>query len=299
MKKNILRIITGVVAVLMIVSCATQQTCFSDELAAGAEWYDPLSNMTFVWIPKGCFQMGSPKTEEGRDDDEGPVHEVCVDGFWMGKYEVTNAQYRQWKRNHDSGDFTLGDFRGPSLNGDNHPVVRVSWDDVKAFTDWLTKQSGGKYTFRLPTEAEWEYAAGAGTTTSRYWGDNPDDACRYANAHDQTSKQAFKALTFAGPHHECDDGYAVTAPVGSFRPNNFGLYDMLGNVLEWCQDWYKSWHYTTSPRDNPQGPASGSYRVHRGSWWVNIARYCRSANRNYWSPDGRHIGIGFRLVRTP
>ena len=257
----------------------------------GKVWRDPVTGMEFVRVPGGCFEMGSPSGEEGRHSNEGPVHEVCVDEFWMGKFEVTNAQYRQFRSVHNSKD-----YKGNSLNGDNQPAVYVSWEDAKAFAKWLSEKSGGRYQFRLPTEAEWEYACRAGTSTARYWGDDPDDACGYANVHDQTSKRVNK---FDWSHHECDDGYAVTAPVGSFKPNAFGLYDMLGNIWEWCEDIYSGDAYSKHQRNNPIYVDGGSYRVIRGGSWSDGPGYVRSANRGGNSPGGRHDDLGFRLLRTP
>ena len=217
---------------------------------------------------------------------EKPVHEVCVDGFSMGKYTVTNAQYRCFKPSHDSGDYD-----GHSLNGDTQPVVKVSWEDAVAYAKWLSAKSGR--TYRLPTEAEWEYAARAGTTGRNYWGNGKDDACGYANVYDLSGKQAFN---IDWEHHNCNDGYAVTAPVGRFRPNGFGLYDMMGNVWQWCQDWYGGDYYAGSPRNNPQGPSSGSYRVYRGGGWSFGPFYVRAASRSGSTPGLRDGLRGFRLV---
>ncbi len=125
--------------------------------------------MEFVWVPKGCFQMGS----NIGNSNEKPVHEVCLDGFWMGKYEVTNRQFRKFRSGHDSKS-----YKGQSLNGDNQPVVFVSWGDAKAFIKWLNSKGNG--TFRLPTEAEWEYACRAGNKSARFWGDAEEIACKYA-----------------------------------------------------------------------------------------------------------------------
>lgn len=255
----------------------------------GGIWRDPVTGMEFVWVPQGCFEMGSPSGEQGRYSDEGPVHEVCVDGFWMGKYEVTNKEYRNFKSSHNSKE-----YEGKSLNAHNQPVVYVSWDDAKAFAKWLTRQNNGKYKFRLPTEAEWEYAARAGTQTARFWGDDPDDACRYANVHDLTSKRINK---FNWKNHNCDDGYTVTAPVGSFQLNGFGLYDMIGNVWEWCEDIYSKNAYSNHSRNNPKNTRGGSLRVLRGGSWFISAGYCRSANRRYFAPGYRYGYLGFRLLR--
>jgi len=255
----------------------------------GDVWQDPVTGMGFVWVPGGCFNMGSPQSESDRGSAEGPVHEVCVDGFWMGKYEVTNEQYRKYKSGHNSKD-----YKGRSLNGGNRPAVNVNWNDATAFSKWLTRQNNNRYEFRLPTEAEWEYAGRAGTTAARYWGEDSDDACQYANVHDQTSKRINK---FKWQHHNCDDGYAVTAPVGSFQPNAFGLYDMLGNVWEWCEDIYSKNAYSKHQRSNPIYTEGGSFRVIRGGSWVNLPGYVRSAFRGNYTPDFRVHSIGVRLVR--
>ncbi|MDT8423034.1 MAG: SUMF1/EgtB/PvdO family nonheme iron enzyme, partial [Desulfuromonadales bacterium] len=173
--------------------------------SGSGSWTESLTGMAFVRVPGGCFQMGSPSSEKDRDSNEGPVHEVCVDDFSMGKFEVTNAQYRKYKSGHTSKD-----YKGNSLNGDDQPAVYVSWEDATEYAKWLSRQTGKS--FRLPTEAEWEYAARAGTRTARWWGESPDQACRNANVADQSAKRKWSNWTV----HNCDDGYAVTAPVGRF-----------------------------------------------------------------------------------
>jgi formylglycine-generating enzyme required for sulfatase activity len=174
--------------------------------------------------------------------------------------------------------------------GENEPVVCVSWDDSQAYIEWLNRETGKKY--RLPTEAEWEYAARGGTTASRYWGENPDQACGYANVADQSAKRKNSGWTV----HDCDDGYAETAPVGSFKPNGFGLHDMLGNVWEWNQD---RWHedYKGAPNDGGAWETGGSsIRVFRGGSWSLNPWFCRSAYRNGLDPDYRIDYLGFRLA---
>ena len=257
----------------------------------GEIWRESETGMEFVWVPGRCYKMGSPSAESGRSDDEGPVHEVCVDGFWMGRYEVMNGQYRMYHSNHDSGD-----YKGHDLNGRDQPVVSVSWEDARAYADWLTGRNRGGYTFRLPMEAEWEYACRAGTRTAQFWGESPDDACRHANVLDRTSRRVF---IFDWTHHNCDDGYAVTAPVGSFQPNRFGLCDMLGNVSEWCEDIYNGDAYGKHQRNNPIYTGGGSDRVIRGGNWDSWPSSVRCASRGRKSPDHRFYLLGFRLLRTP
>jgi len=252
---------------------------------AGDTWTEPTTDMAFVWVPKGCFQMGSPKSEKGRDDDE-RQHEVCVEGFWLGKYEVTNAQYRHFRSGHDSGG-----HEGRPLDADEQPVVSVSWHEAVAYAEWLSTQTGHR--FRLPTEAEWEYASRAGTASSRYWGDDPDKACSQANVHDETSK---RENAFPWIHHRCDDGHTVSAPVGRFKPNGYGLYDMLGNVGEWTCSAYERNYGGEETRCADKG-----WRVYRGSSWVNVPRGVRAAFREWLTPapGSRHFSIGFRLARMP
>ena len=283
----------------------------------GAECREEATGMEFVYVPGGCFQMGQTEMEKAQlikdvgeknytiwYADELPRHQVCVKGFWMGKYEVTNAQYRRFKADHDSQY-----YEGKSLNGDEQPVVMVSWNDAQAFVKQLNAsvETHGRASlqFRLPTEAEWEYAARGGTETIRSWGDDPKhtQACQYANVGDSVFAAAFPNLAeqlkkdYRWFAHSCDDGYAVTAPVGSFRPNDFGLYDMLGNVWEWCLDAYAS--YSDTPTD---GSAYGSLgdekanRLLRGGSWLNVPNLVRSASRNWVEPENQNYNVGFRLV---
>jgi len=255
-------------------------------------WKEPVTGLVFVWVPGGCFLMGSPQSEQNRSEDEGPVHEVCIDGFWMSKTVVTNAQFRQFYKDHDSTNYS-----GHSLNGESQPAVFVSWHDANNFTQWLTGQNGGQYNFRLPTEAEWEYACRAGSDSSRYWGEDSSRACIYENIADYTAE---KQLGIKSPH-ECDDGYAATAPVGTFQPNAFGLHDMLGNVLEWCSDVYGVDSYVRHDRNNPQNTdeSMGQSRVIRGGCWHGSASSTRCAIRRSGLPDGMDNDLGFRVVREP
>lgn len=222
----------------------------------------------WVNIPGGTFIMGSPAGEKDRDDDE-TQHQVTLSAFRMSKYEVTFEQYDAFcAATGRSKPDDQGWGRG------KRPVINVSWEDAKAFADWMG--------CRLPTEAEWEYAARAGTTTPFCTGNCLSTA--QAN-YDGTS-----------PYGGCRKGEyrKKTLPVGSFAPNAWGLYDMHGNVWEWCSDRYAA--YPSGSQTNPKGPATGSYRVLRGGSWYSRAQYCRSAYRNRITPGHRGNALGFRVV---
>jgi formylglycine-generating enzyme required for sulfatase activity len=166
----------------------------------------------------------------------------------------------------------------------------VSWNDSVGFCDWLSKQEGKHY--RLPTEAEWEYAARAGTQTTWWWGDNPDDGAGAANLFDATCKARF--VTGWTGIFNWSDGYCFTSPVGRFKPNAWGLYDMIGNACEWCSDWYGD--YPKGDATDPQGPTSGQDRVARGSSWSDVSRTSRCAMRCHAAPSARNDHLGLRLV---
>jgi len=279
-----------------------------------------ITDMKFVRVKKGCFQMGSSSSEKDRGSDEGPQHRICVAGFFMSKYEVTVGQWREFMRSSEyrteaerdvmkEGCYSFKGGKWGYYNGrywdnvgfsqeDSQPVVCVSYDDVEEFIGWLKRKNGEGY--RLPTEAEWEYAARGGNPGSRswgeFWGNSESLACKYANVYDLNSKRKYR---FGWKNHDCDDGYASTSPVGSFSPNDFGLYDMLGNVWEWTGDWYSKGYYNYSLRNNPQGAHSGSYRVVRGGGWNSSPAYVRSANRGSGNLWKRASSVGFRLVLSP
>ena len=265
--------------------------------------------MTFVYIKPGTFMMGSPSGEVGRDNDETQHQVTLTRGFHMGETEVTVGQWRVFAR--DSGYKTEAETGGGAYTfiegkwekkegaywdnpgfaqSENHPVTCVSWNDVQAFIRWINRKENADY--RLPTEAEWEYAARAGTQTARFWGEDADRACGYANVSDLTEWSGRK---WNNPHN-CRDGHWFTAPVGSFRPNPWGLHDMIGNVWEWCQDWKGD--YPSGSVTDPTGPYSGSVRVNRGGSWGYGARLCRSAYRDFNTPEYRSNLLGFRLSRT-
>ncbi len=254
-------------------------------VSAEGPYVDPSTGIEFIFVKGGCFEMGD-SVGDG-DSNERPVHEACVSDFYIGKDEITNEQFKKFKPQHNSGI-----SEGMSLDGEKQPVVNVSWEDAVTFAKWLSQKSG--QTYRLPTEAEWEYAARSGSKQSRFWGSNPDAACKYANVADLTAKkQRPKWTTFF-----CDDGFAVSAPVGSFTANNYGLNDMLGNVWEWCEDVYNSEAYGKLPKDNPVYQGSGEYHVMRGGGWSNGPLGIRSSHRVGLSPDFGHHALGFRLVKN-
>ena len=228
----------------------------------GESWTNSLG-MEFMWIPAGRFLMGSPEDEEGRSADE-LQHEVRIsEGFWMKKYEVTQGEW----------GLVMGANPSRLSNcGPRCPVEQVSWFDTEEFMQRLNGRESGKgYRYRLPTEAEWEYAARAGTTGARY-GELGSIAWHWVNSGSETH------------------------PVGQKRANPWGLHDMLGNVWEWTGDWYG--RYPSGSVTDPQGPSTGSYRVFRGGGWGYHARNVRSAYRSVISPGYRDLDVGFRLVRT-
>ena len=274
--------------------CAYTQDSKSQNSDAIGLWKDPVTDMEFIWIRSSCFRMGNSIDNSRWIIHEKPVHDVCLDGFWMGRFEVTNAQFRKFRAEHHSKNYIA-----ETMDQDGQPAILVSWEDAKHFAKWLTKQNKGKYLFRLPTEAEWEHACRANTSTARYWGDASEEACKYGNVADRT--MANEAIEF----HHCDDGFLGTAPVGSFRPNDFGLYDMLGNVWEWCEDVYGKEAYKFHRSKGEKNPIykvleiGVDLRVIRGGSWQSRPDAVRCANRKYNPPDGKFDVLGFRLVMVP
>ena len=226
------------------------------------------STIKWISIPAGTFMMGSPASEESRNDNE-TQHEVSLSAFKMSAHEVTFAQYDAFC------DATMRKKPSDKFWGrGKRPVIYVSWGDATAFAKWMG--------CRLPTEAEWEYACRAGSTTPFNTGEN------------LTTSQANYNGNY--PYNNNQKGiYAdQTKEVGSFEPNAWGLYDMHGNAWEWCSDWYGE--STRFKQSNPQGPSNGTKRIRRGGGWCYDARRCRSACRNGISPDHPYMCLGFRLV---
>ena len=287
--------------------------------------------MELVLIPAGEFKMGSSESAEdtaaffnktyGEDllaadlfKDEHPQHRVRITRpFYLGTYHATRGQFRQFVEATDYKTDGEKDGKGAwGYNGekfeqkpeytwrnagfeqsDEHPVVNVSWNDAVAFCEWLSRKEGK--TYRLPTEGQWEYACRAGTMMRYYSGDDSETLAQVGNVADATAKAKFPSWKTI----EAKDGYVFTAPVGQFRPNAFGLYDMHGNAWQWCQDWYRGDYYAVSPTDDPKGPDSGSNRVLRGGGWFSIARLCRAAGRIHYEPGHRDDNLGFRVCRVP
>jgi len=262
----------------------------------------PLSDgvtLELVRIPSGSFVMGS---EQGYPNER-PVHQVNIDNaFWMGRFEVTNRQYACFDPKHDSGletgeQYQFGDYeRGHHLRRPEQPVVRVSWDQAIAFCDWLSKETGKRFT--LPTEAQWEYACRGGSTGALWYGALDDDFSRSANLSDATHYTVdYPHVPTALPpwrpaDTRFDDGWRVSAPVGAFEPNPWGLFDMHGNVAEWTRSTYRP--YPLAAGDS-QGDRIGRKTV-RGGSWLDRPRRARSAFRIHYEPSQAVHDVGFRVV---
>jgi formylglycine-generating enzyme required for sulfatase activity/serine/threonine protein kinase len=284
-------------------------------------------HMKLVLVPNGEFKMGSgesmvelkqsfgvlPAEFEFSNANEQPLHPVKITKpFYMGAYEVTTTQFAKFAESQgfttDAEKQKKGGWGWDALQRQFvqqpafswritgfpqtgvHPVVNVSWDDAVAFCDWLSTLEHKRY--RLPTEAEWEYACRAGTTTRFYSGDKIDSLVEIANVADQTAHETLGTLFYVFAR----DGFAFTSPVGHFRPNAFGLYDMTGNVWEWCADWYDTGYYVSSPPDDPPGPAAGETRVARGASFNDPPVYQRSSKRDCLAPTECYCAHGFRVV---
>jgi formylglycine-generating enzyme required for sulfatase activity len=237
------RTLIPLILALVLTSCSDdkQPASTSSKKEVNSFWKDSYTQMEFMKIPAGCFLMGSPESEPKRGKDE-LQHEVCVDSFLMGTYEVTVAQW--------SKVMELPTSQDDSFN--NLPVVDVSWELLQNFISKLNKKTN--LNFRLPSEAEWEYAARAGSQTMFHYGDRLN----------------FKHANFKGgypyPHSELrlvliNGAKHSLKEVGSYEPNAFGLFDMHGNVSELCNDWYQENYYLNSPKNNPQGPKTGKFKV--------------------------------------
>jgi formylglycine-generating enzyme required for sulfatase activity len=263
------------VIVFILISYPCTSIAGSDIPSAGKIWKEPVTGMEFVWVPSGCYEMGCGNWTSDCFRDEKPVHEVCVDGFWMGKTEVTQGQWKQ----------IMGENPAKFKKGDNYPVEKVSWPEVEKFANKLSSLSNDAYKFRFPTEAEWEYACRSGGKPEKYAGGS--DLDRVTWHHGNSSRS--------------------THPVATKNPNGLSLFDMSGNVNEWCLDNYREWAYRKHKRNNPLFRADRvPSRIYRGGSWKSKPKSTRCSTRSfefgvelppymapYWSND-----LGFRLVRS-
>ena len=235
-------------------------------------------NMKMIWVEGGDFLMGCTSEQSDCDSDEQNVRRVTVDGFYIGMLEVTQSQWEKVVGTSIYQQWTKADISGsPSRGvGPDYPMYCVSWDEAMEFCRLLSNKTGRTYT--LPTEAQWEYAARGGNKNegAKYAGSNMIDAVAWYSENSGSS----------------------THIVGSKRANALGIYDMSGNVWDWCKDWYAN-SYVSYDTNNPVGPSSGSSRVVRGGSWDYTASFCRVANRNYISPGNRDYNLGFRVVCLP
>ena len=288
--------------------------------------------MELVLIPAGEFKMGSAESAEDTaaffnktyaEDflkadffkDEHPQHRVRITKpFYLGTYHVTRGQFRQfvadagyktdaekgelpgaWGWDPDNKQLAFNakySWRDPGFEQtDDHPVVEIDHNDASAFCQWLGEKEKRRY--HLPTEAQWEYACRAGTQTAYFWGNDADAGKGFANCFDWAAKEKLPVLN----SFNWSDGFVYTSPVGSFKPNAWGLYDMIGNALEWCADYYAP--YPPGDEVDPTGPAQGDEklsRVLRGGSWFYTAPFCRAAYRAKNAPGARYFDFGFRVA---
>ena len=271
-KRNILIILIALAFSIV----AAQTKSLAQEAQTNTRQSHP-AEPEMIKVSGGTFRMGCTQEQQGScDDDESPLHSVTVSSFQIGKYEITQGQWKlimgttiRQQRDKAGSDYSIYKIVG---EGDNYPMYYVSWDEAQAFISRLNAATGKSY--RLPTEAEWEYAARGGNRSQGY---------KYSG-----SNNLYDVAWFT------DNSGGQTHPVGTKKANELGIYDMSGNVLEWCLDWYGS--YSASPQQDPVGAGRGSHRVFRGGSWYNDAGYCRVALRCGNSPGNRSRALGFRVV---
>lgn len=290
----------------LIVTCGIINICVFQEIFAENNeqsiFTDSITGMEFLRVKGGCFEMGNSFERGGKD--EKPIHRVCLDDYYIGKYEVTLGEFKQFvdetgyqtdaeRERHCWGLDTDGSWKNVAGKSwehlsftqmDNHPVVCITWNDAQAFIGWLNKKTNSG--FRFLSEAEWEYAA-------RSRGKKRMFATQTGHLN--------RKLANYGAEKCCDpdsaDGYLYTAPVGSYPANEIGVFDLSGNVWEWTADWYNENYYIQSPIDNPKGLKSGKLRILRGGSWSIPKRFSRCSNRREYDPSLRHVNIGFRLAK--
>jgi formylglycine-generating enzyme required for sulfatase activity len=286
--------------------------------------------MQIVRIPAGEFWMGAQEPAEEvcktfasygckpeEFSDEYPRHQVKITRpFLLGRYEVTVGQFRQFTTDagyqtqaeadgnggwgYDpatgicSGRHAKFNWREPGFpQTDDHPVLNVTWNDAVAFCGWLSRKEG--QTYRLPSEAEWEYACRAGTTTRYFHGNDPAGLPKFARLINALSDKEYANVQ--DQVHFLKPGESLTAKVGSYQPNPWGLFDMTGNVWEWTSDWYGEDYYAHSPTSDPRGPTNANVKIRRGGAWNTFPLYARISYRNWNSLTTRCINLGFRVVR--
>ena len=274
---------------------------------AGDRFRDCSECPEMVVVPAGSYRMGSPSYEQRRQEDEGPVHEVTIAPFAIGRHEVTVAGFERFV---DATGYSAGNscetfeggeeragrgWRNPGFGqSGRHPVACVNWNDAQAYVEWLSRETGEEY--RLPSESEWEYAARAGTVTAWHWGDESGQ-CRYANGLDASMEERYPGWDeYLGA--ACHDGHAHTAPVGSFAANGWGLHDMLGNVWEWTEDCWNGSYAGAPSNGSAWEDGDCAVRVLRGGSWFNSPSVLRAAVRS-GNTSGYRINLfGFRVART-
>ena len=255
--------------VLALVTAAYGQEAPAQPPQAGDEWTEPITGMEFVWVPGGCYEMGCGEWAGDRETGDLPVYNVCVDGFWIGKYEVTQSQWTAIMGNNPSY-FQIND---------NYPVEQVTWEDVQSFVDTISSMNSYEFEFRLPNEAEWEYACRGGGLDEMYAGGNDVDSVAWYTKYEYEDNQSHQ--------------------VGLKHPNNLGLYDMSGNVMEYVQYWYAGDIFIYHGQENPMYTDNGSSRIMRGGSWMNDAQRVRCVSRSIVIPGYTNTSYqGFRVIRV-
>ena len=291
-------------ATAVLLAASTLSQCAAGQ-TPGERWRDCDDCPEMVAVAAGTFTMGSPASEAGRYDREGPAHTVTITRpFAIGVYEVTRDEYSRFVRETNHGSSTQSclvneghhweeragqDWSNPDFTqSPRHPAVCISWEDATAYVSWLSARTGEHY--RLPSAAEWEYAARAGSSAPWYWGDDVDIQCRYANGADMATDFPWRTT--------CNDGHARTSLVGSYLANDFGLYDMIGNAWEWVQDCF-TWSYEGAPAtEAARLDGDCSSRVMRGASWASTPKYLRAAHRGGERATFRSDYTGFRVARA-
>lgn len=283
---NVARIVAHMA--LFGVSLLLRPAIANSTLKPGDEFQDCDVCPIMVVLPKGEYSMGAPPIDQGRPYSEGELRHVIIsEPFAIGKFEVT---FDEWSACVQDGK--CNEVEDEGWGRGRRPVINVTWTEADHYTKWLSRKTGQFY--ELPTEAEWEYAAQAGAGRARFFGLKPGDVCKYANVYDETAQTEFD---FGWSHLPCNDGMATTAPVGSFKPNPFGLHDILGNVWEWTQD-CQNGMWRNAPRNSSARVRGDCFeRAFRGGSWINHPpAYLRVGDR-YRFIGSRAYDLGFRVAR--